>query len=55
MKVRFIAKAQGKRWGIYDTHRGSWPIRTPEVGIVGQDFPDEAAAQAEADRLNGEV
>lgn len=56
---RFIAKLKrfprSVRWGVYDQHRASWPVRTPETGRVKQDLRSEEEAQAEADRLNERV
>lgn len=52
MKIRFVAKQIGKTWGVYDTHRGSWPTLSPDRGPVRQGFSTELEAQVEADRLN---
>lgn len=52
-KRQFIAKPLGKKWGVYDTVLGSWPLQRPGFGVVATDLPTEEAAQAEADRLEG--
>lgn len=56
-ELRFIAKlfdAKKKIWGIYDKARGSWPVRSPELGEVKQDLKLELEAAEEAERLNAE-
>lgn len=55
MKIRFVAKQINKSWGVYDIQRGSWPVQTPELGLVKQDLKTEAEAQAEADRLTASI
>ena len=40
-------------WEVYDKVRGSVSPAHPEFGKIAQDHPSEAAAQKEADRLNG--
>lgn len=54
-ELRFIAKKYiGKTWGIYDKARGSWPIQTPDTGIVEQGVTQEVA-EATAEALNKKV
>ena len=54
-ELRFIAKKYiGKTWGIYDKARGSWPIQTPDTGIVEQGVTKEVA-EATAEALNKKV
>lgn len=55
MRQRFYAKrvlvGTRQQWRIYDSERGSFPYRTPELGVVTQDHATEKAADAEAARL----
>jgi hypothetical protein len=47
-----VTKQVDKGWRVYDTFDGSYPYQKPGLGVVAQDQPTEAEAQAEADRAN---
>ena len=49
-----VRKAKILAWCVYDRMEACYPYRTPELGVVGQDFKTEAEAAEEVDRLNGE-
>lgn len=52
---RFIARRVSGEWRVYDTAFASFPVSRPAEGIRLQPhYPNEAAAQTAADKLNAE-
>lgn len=52
MKRRVIVKRDRDTWGVYDTHKASWPGAVLGYGAVAQHHPTEAEAEAEAEALD---
>lgn len=52
MKRRIVVKRDRDKWGVYDTHHGSWPQQIPGFGRVHQKHATEAEAETEATRLD---
>lgn len=50
-KVRFIAKAYGKYWRVYDRVTGSYPGERPEFGALPT-FADKAECEEVAADLD---